>query len=83
MAATSARVRYFLQTDAVQDHVDRRHLRHGDVAARLGISKGYWSQLVHRHRPLTAQMRSRVLASRVFRGLPERDLWERVEGGAA
>lgn len=46
------------------------------------VCKGYWSQLVHRARPLTPQMRARVLASRVFRGLPEADLWERVEGGA-
>jgi len=82
MAVPAARVRYFLRTDAVQDHVDRRHLRHGDVAERLGISKGYWSQLVHRHRPLTPQMRAKVLASRLFRGLPERALWERIEGGA-
>jgi len=83
MAVPAARARYFLHTDAVMDHVDRRHLRHGDVAERIGISRAYWSQLVHRHRPVTPSLRARLLASRVFRGLRERDLWERIEGGAS
>lgn len=75
-------VRYLLRTDTIVEHVDRRRLRQGDVAERLSISKGYWSQLLHRQRPLTAEMRLRILDSRLFRGLPERELWERVERGA-
>jgi plasmid maintenance system antidote protein VapI len=75
-------VRYLLRTEVVAEHIDRRRLRHGDVAQRLSISQGYWSQLLHRGRPLTAEMRQRIVASRIFRGLPECQLWERVERGA-
>jgi len=74
-------VRYFLRTEEVLELLERRRVLHGDVATRLGISRSYWSRLVHRHKPLTESMRGRILACRVFRGLAGPDLWERVERG--
>ncbi len=77
--------RYLLRTDEVRDHLDRQHWSHRRVARHLGISPGYWSQLLNRRRPLSPDMRMILLESRLFAGLPEDAIWERVvddQGGA-
>lgn len=71
--------RYLLRTDDVREHLDRKHYSHHRVAKHLGISRAYWSQLLNRRRALTPDMRTLLLASQLFRDLPEQSLWERVE----
>ena len=83
MGRPSNRVYYLLRTEVVQDHIDRRRLRHRDVASELGVTPGHWSALVHRRRGVTASLRARILASTAFEGTPGDALWERVERGAA
>jgi plasmid maintenance system antidote protein VapI len=71
--------RYLLRTDDVRDHLDRKHWSHHRVARHLGISKAYWSQLLNRRRALTPDMRTLLLSSPLFQGVPEVQLWDRLE----
>jgi antitoxin component HigA of HigAB toxin-antitoxin module len=68
--------RYFLCSDVVQAALDRAHLTHGLFADHLGLSRSYWSQVFHRHRHLTPNLRRLLLGSRHLRGLAEDALWE-------
>ena len=72
-------LRYFLRPDAVRALVDAHHLTHTQVAARLGLSRAYWSQLLHARRALTPNTRRRLLDCDVFAGVLDADLWERLE----
>ena len=78
-------VRYLLRTESVRDLLNRKHWSHHRTARHLGISPAYFSQLLNRRRALTPDMRHLFLSSRLFEGVPEADLWERVEddGGAS
>ena len=75
----SGRNRYLLHGARVRAILDRAHYSHARAAQHLGISRAYWSQLVNRRRPLTADMRHLLLSSRLFQGTPEDQLWERKE----
>lgn len=70
---------FYLRGQTVQDVAESHHVRQADVAESLNISRSYWSQLCHRHRPLTPVVRQRILRSHFFRSLPESDIWEIVE----
>lgn len=74
-------VYYLMRTEEVLHHLEFRHVPLGEVAEHLGISKGYWSQILHRHKPVSERVRMGLLDSGYFRGLTELDLWERVERG--
>lgn len=71
--------RYLLLADRVRDHVDARHLTHAEVAERIGVARAYWSQLLNRRRGLSPAVRRRILGCDLFTGVPESDLWERVD----
>ena len=73
--------RYLLRTDNVRALLDAGHWSHHRAARHLGISPAYFSQLLNRHRALTADMRHLLLTSRLFEGVNEDVLWERVEDG--
>jgi transcriptional regulator with XRE-family HTH domain len=70
--------RFWLNAATVSARLEERHLNHGDFADELGLSRSYWSQILHRKRPLTPQVRRWLLASPSLTGLTEADLWERV-----
>ena len=71
--------RYFLRPSRIRELIDERHLTHGAVAAHLGVSRAYWSQLVNGHRPLTPTARRKLLDCEIFAGSAEFELWERLE----
>jgi transcriptional regulator with XRE-family HTH domain len=71
--------RYLLRTPRIRELVDEHHLNHADVAARLGVSRAYWSALVNGRHALTPSVRRRILECEVFAGVAEAELWERVE----
>jgi transcriptional regulator with XRE-family HTH domain len=73
--------RFWLNASTVVERLSERHLSHADFADALGLSRSYWSQLVHRKRPLSPPVRRALLASQALAGLPEDDLWERVGPG--
>lgn len=75
--------RFLLHADRVRDLVDDRHLTHAQVAERLGVARSYWSQLINRKRGLSPSLRTRILASGLFDGVAEHELWERVAGESA
>ncbi len=76
--------RYWLNAAAVAARLEERHMNHGHMADELGLSRSYWSQLVHRKRALSPQMRQWLLAAPALAGLTEAQLWERVPiGGGA
>ena len=76
--------RFWLNAPVVAARLEERHMNYGDLADELGLSRSYWSQLLHRKRPLTPQVRRWLLASPTLAGLHEAQLWERlpVDGGA-
>lgn len=71
--------RFFLRADHVRDLVDAHHLTQADVAERIGLARYYWSQLVNRKRGLSPSVRRRILACDLFAGVPQTELWERVD----
>lgn len=73
--------RFWLNGDVVAARLEERNMNHGDLADELGLSRSYWSQLLHRKRPLTPQVRRWLLASPSLVGLPGELLWERVPIG--
>ena len=81
---TPATSRFWLNAAVVCARLEERHLNQGDLADELGLSRSYWSQLMHRKRPLTPQVRRWLLAAPTLAGLAEVQLWERVPiGGGA
>ena len=70
--------RFLLHADRVRDLADLHHLSQSEVADHIGIGRAYWSQLVNRRRALSPAVRRRMLASELFVGVPEAELWERV-----
>lgn len=70
--------RFLLHADRVRDLADLHHLSQSEVADHIGIARPYWSQLVNRRRALSPGVRRRILASELFAGVPETELWERV-----
>ncbi len=73
------RRRYFLRSDVLERALERKHLTHQRFAAHLGLSRSYWSQVFNRHRQLTPQVRTWLLASRYLKGIDEDQLWDIVE----
>ncbi len=49
--------RFWLNATIVAGRLEAYHLTHGDFADSLGLSRSYWSQLIHRKRSLTPQVR--------------------------
>ncbi len=74
---------YLLRTLRVSQEVDRHHLTQADFAAHLGLSRSYWSQVLHRHRPLTPMVRQCLLHSLYLQGIPEDELWDLLPGDLA
>ena len=74
--------RFWLNGATVVARLEERHLTHADLADALGLSRSYWSQLVHRKRSLSPQVRRALLAAPAFAGLTEAELWDRLSAGA-
>jgi len=74
---------YLLRTLRVAQEIDRRHLTQAEFAAHLGLSRSYWSQVLHRHRPLTPMVRQCLLRSLYLEGIPEEELWDLSPGDPA
>ena len=70
--------RFWLRAATVVARLEERHLTHADLADALGLSRSYWSQLVHRKRSLSPQVRRTLLAAPELAGLTEAELWERL-----
>jgi transcriptional regulator with XRE-family HTH domain len=75
-------LRYFLRSASVRAIIDAQHLTESHVAARVGVSRPYWSQLINAKRPLTPRTRRLLLACDVFAGVADSELWERVDTSA-
>jgi hypothetical protein len=75
MPATHRDIR--LRANAIRDLLDRHHRNHRGFAGDLGITPGYWSQLLNRHRRLTPTLRRKLLDHELVRqaGFSEADLW--------
>jgi len=67
---------FYLRPETVEAVLDRHHLTHARLAQHLGISRSYFSQLVHRHRPVSRSTRRLLLDSRYLKGIPETELWD-------
>lgn len=67
---------YFVRTAVIQRILDTKHLTNTRFAERAGFSRSYWSQILNRHRPISREIRRRVLDSGVFDGHDEADLWD-------
>ena len=73
--------RFWLNASFIAARLEGHHLTHADLADSLGLSRSYWSQLLHRKRALTPQVRRALLAAPALAGVAETDLWERVPIG--
>lgn len=73
--------RFWLNAATVLARLEERHLTHAEMADALGLSRSYWSQLVHRKRPLSPQVRRALLVAPALAGLSEAELWDRVPAG--
>lgn len=73
--------RFWLNAAVVAARLEERNMNHGNLADEIGLSRSYWSQLLHRKRPLTPQVRRWLLASPSLAGLTGDQLWERVPIG--
>jgi transcriptional regulator with XRE-family HTH domain len=69
---------FWLIASTVSSRLEARNLSHSEFADEIGISRSYWSQILHRKRHLTPQVRRWLLASPTLEGLSEAELWERV-----
>ena len=67
---------FWVRREAVALALDRRHLCHAGLAQELGISRSYWSTLFTRRRPLSPQIRRRMLESPALSGIAEEELWD-------
>ena len=73
---------YFLIPTSVDLALETHHLQHADIAAQLGISRSYWSQLVN-GRKLSPKVRRALREHPVLSGLAEDALWaKRRRSGA-
>lgn len=73
---------YFLIPTSVDLALETHHLQHADIAAQLGISRSYWSQLVN-GRKLSPKVRRALREHPVLSGLAEDALWaQRRRSGA-
>ncbi len=77
----SATSRFWLNAATVVARLEERHLTHADLADALRLSRSYWSQLVHRKRALSPQVRRALLAAPALAGLSETELWDRLPAG--
>lgn len=73
-----ATTRFWLNAAVVSARLEERHMNQGEFADELGLSRSYWSQLMHRKRPLTPRLRRWLLTAPTLAGLGEAQLWERV-----
>ena len=71
--------RRFLRREAIAGALRERRLTHRDLAGLLGVHPSTWSRLFNRHRPLTLNARTLLLACPALDCLGEADLWETVE----
>ena len=71
----SSGLSFYLRTEWWRDFLDRKHLSQGDFAAKLGVSRSHWSQLLNRRRSLSVRMRQRLLGMRLLRGVAEVEMW--------
>ena len=55
--------------------LDSHHLTHARFATHLRVSRSYWSQLLNGRRPVSPEVRLRMLESRYLKGIPEDLLW--------
>lgn len=74
--------RFWLNAATVVARLEEHHLSHADFADTLGLSRSYWSQLVHRKRALSPQVRRALLAAPALSGLAEGQIWDRLPGEA-
>lgn len=74
---------YFLKSQKILSILQEQHLFQGQGAARLGISRSYFNQLLRRARPLSPRVRARLLKARFLAHLKPDDLWEYVDGKPA
>ena len=81
MVNPSPTSRFWLNAATVLARLEERHLTHADLADALGLSRSYRSQLVHRKRSLSPQVRRALLATPALAGLSEAELWDRVAAG--
>lgn len=73
--------RFWLNAATVVARLEERHLTHADLADALHLSRSYWSQLIHRKRALSPQVRRALLAAPALAGLSEAELWDRLPAG--
>lgn len=66
---------FFLQTETIQDAIDRAHLTHTEFARHLGVNRSHWSALFNGRRPVSPEIRRALVKSRHTRHIPESELW--------
>lgn len=54
---------YLLNEESVRGLVDAQHLTHTEFAAKLGVSRTFWSQVVNGRRSLTPKLRRALIAA--------------------
>ena len=69
----------FVRREPIAEALRERRLTHQDLAGLLGLHPSTWSRLFNRHRPLTLNARTLLLACPALDSLGEADLWETVE----
>ncbi len=69
----------FLRRERIVVALDAHHVSHTAFARSVRLSRSHWSQLLNGHRPVTARVRRVLLRHPCLRGIPEEELWERVE----
>lgn len=73
---TFTRPQYWLNTATMLHVLDEHHLTHAELADAVGVSRAYWSMLLHRHRPLSPQVRRKMLACTLLKSIEPTDLWD-------
>jgi hypothetical protein len=69
---------YYLNVDTIERILEFNHINHAIFADGLGYSRGYWSMIVNKHRPLSPTVRKCLTRHALLKGTPETDLWTRV-----
>ena len=67
--------KYFINEERVRELLESRHWPVGCVADQLAISRGHWTALLNGRTHASVSIRRRMLASVVFTGVPEEELW--------
>ncbi len=70
--------RFLIRQDTILRAITYNHLTHQQFADHLGLSRSYWSQVFNRRRHLTPMLRQLLLGSRLFKNVPEDELWDVV-----